>query len=97
MKNKNKLKITGGLLIAVMSLSIMLVLADTIASAGADKSYMTSENIVVRERLLDKIVERERLLDKYWEDERVLAPGDSQYQPGAGGFGDIGVPTDLPF
>jgi hypothetical protein len=98
MKNKNKMRITGAFLIAVMSLSIMLVLADTIASAKADKSYMTSENIVVRERLHDKIVERERLHSKYWEDESVLGRGSQyQYRPGAGGFGDIGAPENLPF
>lgn len=97
MKNKNKIRLTGVFLIAVMSLSIMIILADTVASARAAKSFMTSENTVEHDRLYEKIVEQDRLYDKFWEDDRVLGrDSQSQYRPGAGSFGGIGYPRDLP-
>jgi hypothetical protein len=98
MKNKNKMRITGVFLLAIASLSMVIVVASTLTAASKDKSYMTSENILVHDRLLDNTMEDERLLDKFWEEDRIHN-GDSQdqYQPGAGGFGDIGAPEDTPF
>ena len=98
MRIKNKTRITGVFLLAIMSLSIMITVSATLASANAAKSFMTSENIVVQDRVLEKIVEHERLLDKTWEDDRLLGrDSQSQYKYGIGGFGSIGYPRDLPF
>lgn len=90
-KNKNKIRITGVFLIAVMSLSVMIILADTVAQAHAakERSFTTS---------VDKIWEDDRLLeDSTMEDDRLHASKGPPYQYGAGGFGDIGAPRDLPF
>ena len=97
MKNKNKIRITGVFLLAIASLSMMIILAGTHSQAATkDSSYMTSENIVEQDRLHGKFWEDDRLYDKFWEDDRLYNQV-PKYEYGIGGFGDIGVPTNLPF